>query len=79
MKRLRALSTKGLAILIGLPTRALSGGCGAPKPKVICTMKTPETGQKIEMFKEIWHKVPADYDEKRHIEQWKPESDSMIQ
>jgi hypothetical protein len=34
-------------------------------------MQNPETGQKVEMHKEIWYKVPADYDQKRHIEQWK--------
>ena len=36
-------------------------------------MKNPETGQILQMCKEIWYKVPADYDEKKHIEQWKGE------
>ena len=36
-------------------------------------MRNPETEQKVEMFKEIPYKVPRDYDEKKHIEQWKAE------
>ena len=63
----------GWVVLIGTLVLAMSGGCGVAKPKVICAMQNPATGQRVEMFKEIWYKVPAGYDEKRHIEQWKAE------
>ena len=36
-------------------------------------MRNPQTGQTVEMYKEIPFKVPANYDEKRHIVQWKQE------
>jgi hypothetical protein len=62
-----------LAALLGTLVVALSGGCGPARPRVIAVMKNPETGQRTEMYKEIWYKVPADYDQKKHIEQWKAE------
>ena len=46
-------------------------GCTQAKPTVICTMQNPNTGASVEMYKEIPFKVPANYDEKKHIEQWK--------
>ncbi len=46
-------------------------GCTPAKPKVICVMQNPSTGARVEMYKEIPFKVPANYDEKKHIEQWK--------
>lgn len=48
-------------------------GCTPAKPKVICVMQNPTTGARVELFKEIPYKVPANYDEKKHIEQWKAE------
>lgn len=48
-------------------------GCGPAKPKIICVMQNPSTGARVEMYKEIPYKVPANYDEKKHIEHWKAE------
>lgn len=48
-------------------------GCAPAKPKVICIVQNPTTGATVEMFKEIPFKIPADYDEKKHIAQWKAE------
>ena len=48
-------------------------GCAPAKPKVICTMRNPNTGARVELYKEIPYKVPANYDEKRHIKEWKAE------
>ena len=48
-------------------------GCTSAKPKVICVMQNPGTGARVEMYREIPFKVPANYDEKKHIEQWKAE------
>jgi hypothetical protein len=46
-------------------------GCAQAKPKVICTLENPTTGERVEMYKEIPYKVPADYDEAKHIASWK--------
>lgn len=61
-----------MSVLLGTLMLALLGGCRA-KPEVICVMKNPAASQRVEMFKESWYKVPADYDETKHIEQWKAE------
>lgn len=73
MSRSRNFFLIGLGVLFWALIPALCVGCAPAKPKVICVMKNPETGQKVEMYKEIRYKVPADYDEKKHIEQWKAE------
>lgn len=43
----------------------------APKPKVLCTVENPSTGERVELYEELWFKVPRDYDEKKHIASWK--------
>ena len=45
-------------------------GCASPKPTVIATMRNPTTGSQVELYKEIWYKVPADYIQAKHIEWW---------
>ena len=57
------LSAAVVAVAVGLSSR----------PRVICVMQNPATGERVEMFKEIWFKVPSNYDEKKHIEEWKAE------
>ena len=52
---------------------ALLCGCSPAKPQVLCTMQNPATGRRVELFKELRFKVPAGYDERRHIEEWKAE------
>ncbi len=47
--------------------------CKQPPPKVLCIMRNPQTGQTATMYKEIPFKVPADYNEQKHIAQWKLE------
>lgn len=63
--KLRSLSI--LALQLGV------FGCGSAKPVVICTLENPTTGARVEMYKEIPFKVPADYDEAKHIASWKAE------
>jgi hypothetical protein len=41
------------------------------RPQVICELMNPQTGEHVQMFKEIWFKVPANYDETQHIASWK--------
>ena len=48
-------------------------GCAPATPKVICVMQNPSTGARVEMYQEDPFKIPSDYDEKKHIEQWKAE------
>jgi hypothetical protein len=72
MKTRRDVIRNGWRILLGILT--LSGiGCRPPRPKVICEMKNPLTGLTVKMYKEDPLKVPPNYDEKQHIEQWKAE------
>ncbi len=59
-------------VLMGVAVAAVATGLNA-KPRVICVLENPATGQRVEMFKEIWFKVPVNYDEKKHIEAWKIE------
>ena len=48
-------------------------GCAPAKPQVICVMRNPNTGAQVERYQEIRSKVPADYDQQKHIAQWKTE------
>lgn len=57
-----------LWILLTLPT-----GCGPDEAKTLCTMKNPETGESVRLYREIWYKRPSGYDEERHIESWRDE------
>jgi len=50
---------------------ALAASCTQPKPRVLCTLENPATRERLEMYEEIWFKVPRDYDEARHIAHWK--------
>jgi hypothetical protein len=52
---------------------SLSCGCRPAEPEVLCKMKNPKTGRSVSLYQEIWYKRPRDYDEKRHLEQWKEE------
>jgi hypothetical protein len=72
MKNLSPWFSAGMCVLLVTPMLASLGGCQA-KPEVICVMENPATSQRVEMFKESGLKVPADYDEKKHIENWKAE------
>ena len=74
-KKFVALIAIGV-VLLGLGVAAIATGWNA-KPRVICVMENPTTGQRIEMFPEIWFKVPANYDEKKHVEAWKAEQRSQ--
>lgn len=67
------MSVIGLAALAGAAWLVLSNGCAGAKPKPICIMENPETRERVEMFREIWYKVPAGYDEEKHVGQWKAE------
>lgn len=70
-KKVVALIVSGV-VLLGLGVAAIATELNA-KPQVICVMQNPTTGERVEMFEEIWFKVPANYDEKKHIESWKAE------
>ncbi len=63
---MRALSV--LALL------ALASACTQPKPRVICAVENPLTGERLEMYEEIWFKVPPDFDEAQHIAHWKEQA-----
>ncbi len=62
-----------ISILLLALMLAVMPACKQPPPKVLCVMRDPQTGQTVTMYEEIPFKVPADYDEKKHIAQWKQE------
>lgn len=73
---LRPFRTASLLALVAACTLAPAfAACArsgpAPKPKVLCTLENPATGERVEMYEELWFKVPRDYDEAKHIAQWK--------
>jgi hypothetical protein len=45
--------------------------CAPAKPTVIAVMRNPGTGEQVEMYRENPLKVPAGYDETKHIAEWK--------
>ena len=51
----------------------IASGCRPATPTVICQVRNPTTGQSVKLFEEIPYKVPADYDEAKHIAEWKAE------
>ena len=63
-------------LLLGLGVAAIATGWNA-KPRAVCVMQNPATGRKVEMFPEIWFKVPDTYVEKTHVEAWKAEQRSQ--
>jgi hypothetical protein len=73
MKSVRTMFNCRRAALACALLLVVAGGCGRAKPKPICVMENPVTRQRVEMFREIWYKVPAGYNEKKHIEWWKAE------
>ena len=60
-----------LVAFVAIVLAACARSGPAPKPKVLCTLENPATGARVEMYEEIWFKVPRDYDEAKHIAQWK--------
>ncbi len=70
MQRTRTRLTV-LLLALSLSVAAFVPGCTQPSPQVLCVMRNPQTGQTATMYKEIPFKVPANYDEQKHIAQWK--------
>lgn len=60
-----------LLLVLTLSAVAFVSGCTQPSPTVLCVMRNPQTGQTATMYKEIPYKVPANYDEQKHIAQWR--------
>lgn len=68
---MRSTPARSTILLLTLVVLAAAPACTQPKPEVLCVMKNPQTGKTVTMYKEIPFKVPADYDEPKHIAQWK--------
>jgi hypothetical protein len=45
--------------------------CSAPPPEPLVVLENPTTGARVHFYREVPFKVPAGYDEKKHIAQWK--------
>ena len=72
MKKRMIVFAASVCVLLSAAVVAVAVGLSS-RPRVICIMQNPATGERVEMFKELWFKVPANYDEKKHIADWKAE------
>jgi hypothetical protein len=55
-------------LVTGCSSSSVPGSPGVPEP--ICVLENPETGDRVRFYKEIPFKVPAGYDEQKHIADW---------
>jgi hypothetical protein len=58
-------------VAITLSAIIFTTGCpdaGIPQP--IKVLENPGTGERARFYKEIWHKVPSDYDREKHVAEW---------
>ena len=62
-----------IAAAVAALTLSLVPACTPPRPEVIAVMRNPATGEQVHMYRENPLKVPAGYDEQKHIAQWKAE------
>jgi hypothetical protein len=68
---MRHLLPRFALLALALAAISVLPACTQPPPQVLCTLRNPQTGQTVTMYKEIPFKVPANYDEQKHIAQWK--------
>jgi hypothetical protein len=68
---MRHLLPRLTLLVLALAAISAIPACTQPPPQVLCTLRNPQTGQTVTMYKEIPFKVPANYDEQKHIAQWK--------
>lgn len=61
--------------LVVLVLAALLVACAQSPPKPLVVLEHPETGARVSFYREIFFKVPADYDEAEHIAQWRVEQE----
>ncbi|MHC4404771.1 MAG: hypothetical protein ACYTG0_34410 [Planctomycetota bacterium] len=58
-------------LLVTLVSMMSMMGCGSPGvPEPIKVLEDPQTGERVRFFKEIWYKVPKDYNETKHLAEW---------
>lgn len=55
-------------LVTGCSSSSVPGSPGVPEP--ICVLENPETGDRVRFYREIPFKVPAGYDEQKHIADW---------
>ena len=51
-------------------TALIVAACNAGHPRPLKVLENPQTGQRVEFYKEIWYKVPRGYDPKKHLADW---------
>jgi hypothetical protein len=54
--------------MVGCGTHNVPGSPGVPEP--IKVLENPATGERVRFFREIPFKVPAGYNEEKHMAQW---------
>lgn len=57
--------------LLALAVVCFAGSCGPNPPEPILVLENPTTHQRVRFYREIPYKVPADYDEAKHLASWR--------
>ncbi len=53
----------------------LACACAPNPPEPILVLENPATHERVSFYREIPYKVPADYDEAKHIASWRAEQE----
>jgi len=61
--------------LLVLAVACLIGSCAQNPPDPILVLENPTTHERARFYREIPYKVPADYDEAKHIAGWRAEQE----
>lgn len=56
-------------------TAVLFAACAGSPPEPILILENPSNGERVSFYREIPFKVPADYDEAKHIASWRADKE----
>lgn len=56
-----------------LVVACLAGSCAQNPPEPVLVLENPTTHERVNFYREIPFKVPADYDEAKHLASWRAE------
>jgi len=61
--------------LLVLAVACLAVTCAPNPPEPILVLENPTTHERLNFYREIPYKVPADYDEAKHLASWRAEQE----
>lgn len=63
------------AFVVALSIALLLAACAGAPPEPILVLENPANGERVSFYREIPFKVPAGYDEAKHIASWRHEKE----